>query len=94
MIRYQLLALLVERGMMLVQGCTTMKERPLSGDEIDKKRGLINVYEMLPEKGDMITVVNCGSHYEIRHQHLGLQSGMYLTDEDIENLKQGSIVWN
>ena len=91
---FDMLAMLVESGMIEGQGCTTMKERPVSGDGIDRKKGTINLYELLPEKGDMLTITNCGNRFEIRHQHWELNSGIYLTDEDIENLKQGSIVWN
>ena len=70
-------------------------EIPLSNkDGIDELTGTVNVYTLLPERGDSITITNCGTHYEVRHQHVTLGSGIYLTDQDIEDLKQGRIVWN
>lgn len=62
-------------------------------DGIDEKSGTVNVYKLLPEPGDSLMIVNCGTHFEIRHHHWS-KPPLALTDEDIEKLKQGSIVWN
>jgi hypothetical protein len=62
-------------------------------DGIDQKRGIINVYELLPEAGDSVTVMNCGTHFEIRHHHWTVPP-LALTDADIENLKAGRVVWH
>ena len=62
-------------------------------EPIDQKQGTVNVYELLPEPGDSMMIVNCGTHYEIRHHHWA-RPPLVLTDEDIEKLKQGRIIWN
>lgn len=65
----------------------------MSKDGIDEHTGTVNVYKLCPEAGDTIMIVNCGTHYEIRHQHWE-QTPLGLTDQDIEFMKQGLIVWN
>lgn len=65
----------------------------MSRNGIDEKTGTVNVHELCPEPGDSIMVVNCGSHYEVRHHHWDSRP-LGLTDEDIDDLKQGLIVWN
>lgn len=65
----------------------------MSRDGIDEKNGTVNVYELLPEPGDSVMIVNCGSHFEVRHHHWEKQP-FHLTAEDIEKLKQGHITWN
>ena len=59
----------------------------------DEKHGRINLYEMLPQKGDMLVVQNCGDHFEINHHHWS-QPPLLLTEVDIDLLKQGLITWN
>ena len=80
-------------AMMAAQGCNQDGKRPVASKGIDEKTGLVNVYELLPRPGDSITIINLGSHFEIRHQHYE-SPPLILTDADIENLKQGRIVWN
>jgi len=65
---------------------------PMS-DGIDKEKGTLNLYELLPLAGDSLMVVNCGTHYEIRHHHWGLPP-LLLTNEDIDKLRAGAITWN
>lgn len=60
---------------------------------IDTKTGTVNVHDLCPEPGDSIMVVNCGTHYEVRHHHWECRP-LGLTDEDIHDLKTGQIVWN
>lgn len=63
---------------------------------IDEEAGTLDVYAMLPEPGDSVMIVNCGDHFEIRH-HSWKPNGippLYLTEQDIERLKHGVIVWN
>jgi hypothetical protein len=60
---------------------------------IDQKTGTINVYELCPEVGDSIMVVNCGTHFEIRHHHWTVPP-LALTDDDIEDLKAGRVIWH
>jgi hypothetical protein len=65
-------------------------------DGIDKETGVIDVYALLPEKGDSVMIVNCGDHFEIKH-HSWSQSSVppiFLTEEDIRFIQQGRIVWN
>lgn len=60
----------------------------------DAKRGRINLYEMLPEQGDILVVQNCGDHFSIQHYNVYATPPLFLTDEEIEKLRQGQIVWN
>lgn len=65
----------------------------MSGQGIDEENGVINVYELLPKAGDSITVINCGDHFEIRHQHFEFPP-LVLTEHDIECMKLGTLVIN
>jgi len=65
----------------------------MSGDGIDEKTGTLNVYQLLPEQGDSLMVVNCGDHYEIKRHRWTIEP-IFLTDEDIAYLKAGTIVWH
>ena len=65
-------------------------------DGIDEETGMVDVYTLLPKAGDSVMIVNCGDHFELRQHTWAVQNAppLYLTDEDITRLKQGSIVWN
>ncbi len=76
-----------------VAGVRKMMECPMAGDGIDEVTGKVDVYKLCPEKGDSIMIVNCGTHYEVRHHHWDLPP-LLLTDEDIERLRRGQITWN
>lgn len=78
------------------QPCTwsTRCYRAPMSDGIDEKTGTIDVYKLCPEEGDSIMIVNCGSHYEVRHHHWDSVPPLFLTEEDIEMLKRGQIKWN
>jgi hypothetical protein len=78
---------------MVVTGVSRREMGTPVSNGIDQKRGIINVYELLPEPGDSVMVVNCGSHFEIRHHHWTVPP-LVLTDDDIENLKAGRVVWH
>ena len=78
---------------MAVQGCNIGAASLMKGDGIDEVSGTVDVYKLCPEPGDSIMIVNCGTHYEVRHHHWEPQP-MTLTPEDIELLKQGLITWN
>lgn len=75
--------------------CTTTSQcyRERMSKGIDEETGLVDVYELCPERGDSIMIVNCGDHYEVHHRHWGTVPP-FLTDEDIEMLKRGQITWN
>ena len=60
---------------------------------IDENTGNINVYELLPEQGDSLMIINCGTHFEIKHHHWE-NPPLLLTEEDINKMKQGRIIWN
>lgn len=62
-------------------------------DTIDQKRGTINVRELLPEHGDSLVVTNCGTHYEVKHLNW-TQPPLSLTDDDIDALVSGKVVWH
>lgn len=64
---------------------------PMSG--IDQKTGTICLYDLIPQQGDSLVVVNCGTHFEIRYQHTPITPPLDLTDEDIEKLRKGEITW-
>ena len=65
----------------------------MSRDGIDEKTGTVDVYKLCPQQGDSIMIVNCGTHFEVRHHHWE-QSPLVLTEQDIEMLKRGQITWN
>lgn len=62
-------------------------------DGIDEATGTVDVYSLCPNPGDSIMVVNCGSHFEVRHHHWE-ETPLNLTDKDVTNLRQGLITWN
>ena len=80
-------------GMIAVQGCNNRKVRLVSTKGIDQKTGMVNVYELLPEQGDSIMIVNCGTHFELHHHHWE-QPPLVLTEEDSEAIRAGRVVWN
>ncbi len=65
-------------------------------DGIDEETGMVNVYEAVPEPGDSIMIVNCGDHFEIRHHRWAVSESppLYLSEEDVERLRAGRIVWH
>jgi len=67
-----------------------------SREGINEETGHVDVYALLPNAGDSVMIVNCGDHFEVRHHSWspGGEPPLYLTDEDIERLKQGVITWN
>lgn len=76
-----------------MQDPTSWDTMPPMSDGIDEKTGMVNVYQLLPEPGDSLMIVNCGTHFEIRHHHWTTPP-LVLTEQDIEKLKQGLITWN
>lgn len=66
---------------------------PVSKRGINQDEGTVNVYELLPKAGDSLTVVNVGTHFEIRYHHWEPPE-LTLTDDDIDRMKQGRIVWH
>ena len=81
------------RGTVISAGVHSMGAAPVSKQGIDEDTGTVDVYELCPNQGDSIMIVNCGSHFELRHHHWD-QYPMVLTDQDIELMKQGLITWN
>lgn len=65
-------------------------------DGIDYKKGIINVYSLLPETGDSLMIINHGTHFEIRQHSWTVHSAppLHLTDDDLDRLRQGLITWN
>jgi hypothetical protein len=65
-------------------------------DGIDETTGKVDVYRLCPNPGDSIMVVNCGDHFELRHHSWSVneEPPIFLTELDIELLKQGLITWN
>jgi len=63
---------------------------------IDEEDGTVNVYKLLPNPGDSVMIVNCGNRFEIRHHSWVEGEGgmLMLTEEDIDKLTAGRIVWN
>lgn len=60
---------------------------------IDKKKGVINCYELLPELGDSVTITNFGTHFELRHYHWS-NPPLLLTDDEMEMIKTGHMTWH
>ena len=73
-----------------------VQRRGTVADAIDEETGQVNVFELLPEAGDSVMIVNCGDHFEVRHHRWRVNHSpqIFLTDEDIELLKRGQITWN
>jgi hypothetical protein len=65
-------------------------------DGIDRDKGIIDVYRLLPKRGDSLMIVNCGSHFEVRQRSWSQtrEPPLLLTEEDFESMKQGTITWN
>ena len=84
---------LIIAEMIAAQGCRLRTGAPMSTKGIDQKTGMVNVYELLPEQGDSIMIVNCGTHFELHHHHWE-QPPLVLTEEDIEAIRSGRVVWN
>lgn len=63
-------------------------------EAIDENTGTINVYKLLPNPGDSLLIVNCGTHFEVRHQNVPAIPTLHLTHEEVELLRQGLITWN
>lgn len=63
-------------------------------EPIDQETGTVNVYRLLPEIGDALLIVNCGTHFEVRHQRVAPVGTLGLTEAEIEDIRQGKIVWN
>lgn len=63
-------------------------------DAINQQTGMVNVYKLLPNPGDSLLIVNCGTHFEVRHQQVSPTPTLYLTDEDIERIRDGTMIWN
>jgi hypothetical protein len=61
---------------------------------INQLTGDVNLYELCPEQGDSILVVNCGTHYEIRYHRWDLGHPAALTDQDIDDIRHGRITWH
>lgn len=62
-------------------------------DCIDQKTGTINIHELLPEQGDSLMVTNRGTHYEVKHLSW-TKPPLCLTDEDIDALVTGKVIWH
>lgn len=68
----------------------------MSDRGIDTKNGIIHLYEVIPNEGDSVMIVNCGDHLEFR-QHSWQDSAVppiFLTEEEIDWLREGRITWN
>jgi len=87
-----MIALDAQRSTIDHAGVHMMGGSPLSNG-IDEKTGVINVFKLCPEPGDSIMIVNCGTHFELRHQHWEPVT-LSLTEEELEGLRQGIITWN
>jgi hypothetical protein len=83
-------------AMLALQGCGDDKERNPVGIKLnsmneEQLRRLAR--ELCPLPGDSVVIINCGTHYELSHNHAD-PLPLCLTEEDIEDLKEGRIIWN
>ena len=61
----------------------------------DKDRGAIDLHRLLPSRGDSVLIVNCGDHFELRGHSVGSRPApLVLTDEDIDRLTEGKMIWH
>jgi hypothetical protein len=60
------------------------------------KKGIIDLFALLPQCGDSVTVTNCGDHYEMleRKFNWSVVPEVALTEHDIKCLKAGTIHWH
>lgn len=63
----------------------------MDGEGIDYQNATISLKRLLPEVGDCITITNRGGYWELQQQEL---APAQLTDEDIQHLKSGTMVWH
>ena len=63
----------------------------MSNRGVDEEKGTVNVYEACPNKGDSVVIINCGDHFEVRHEALVEQ---VLTEEEVARINQGHITWH
>jgi len=63
-------------------------------DGIDELTGTVDVYRLCPNEGDSIMVVNCGTHFELRHHSWNTTEPFGLTAQEVDDLRQGLITWN
>ena len=55
-------------------------------DGIDEETGTVDVYSLCPNQGDSITIINCGTHYEMRHRQW-VFGEIELTDKAVARLR-------
>jgi len=60
---------------------------------INEKTGTVNVYELLPEQGDMLVITNHGTHFEVRHYNV-LEPPLGLTEDDVARIQEGLMTWH
>lgn len=53
---------------------------------------VIDLDEMIPEQGDTVTIINCGTHLEVVQHKVCV--GMELTEEDMQAIRSGEVTWN
>lgn len=63
-------------------------------DAINQQTGMVNVYKLLPNAGDSLLIVNCGTHFEVRHQTVPATPTLYLTEDDVQRIRDGTMVFN
>ena len=64
----------------------------MARDTEEKLRG-IDLSALIPEPGDMVTLLNCGTHIEVMQQRVPLH-GLQLTEDEIACIRQGRMVWH
>lgn len=57
------------------------------------KIAAIDLTALIPEPGDMVTILNCGSHIEVMQQRVPLD-GLQLTEEEMALIRQGRMMWH
>ena len=63
---------------------------------IDEDSGTVDVHRACPNEGDSVMIVNCGDHFEVRHHSREpiTTTEAVLTDEELNKLRSGHIVWH
>lgn len=62
-------------------------------DGINEQEGSINLHELLPAVGDSVMIVNRGDHFELNQQPFPHPT-LLLTNDEIERIRKGTIIWN
>lgn len=60
---------------------------------ICNRQRVIDLQELIPDDGDMVTIVNCGTHIEVVTQKIDFHA-LSLTDDELHRIRSGQMCWH